>query len=74
MTEPALNPKKNKDTAAQVLFETYNVPAVYFAVQAVLSLYDSFFSFFFFFLFFNKLMKNDCISTGILLAARLGLC
>lgn len=39
ITEPALNPKKNKETMAQVLFETYNVPAAYFAVQAVLSLY-----------------------------------
>ena len=41
MTEPALNPKKNKDQAAQLLFETFNVPASYFAIQAVLSLYSS---------------------------------
>jgi len=41
ITEPALNSRRNKDRTAKVLFETFNVPAVYFAVQAVLSLYSS---------------------------------
>ena len=41
LTEPPLNPKQNRDMAAQVLFEQFNVPAVYMGVQAVLSLYAS---------------------------------
>lgn len=41
LTEPPLNPRENRDTAAQILFETFNVPALYTAVQAVLSLYAS---------------------------------
>jgi centractin len=36
-----LNPRSNRDTAAQILFETFNVPALYTSVQAVLSLYAS---------------------------------
>ncbi|KAE9963814.1 Actin-like protein [Venturia inaequalis] len=39
LTEPPLNPRSNRDTAAQILFETFNVPALYTSVQAVLSLY-----------------------------------
>ncbi|KAF2429391.1 Actin/actin-like protein [Tothia fuscella] len=41
LTEPPLNPRSNRDTAAQILFETFNVPALYTSVQAVLSLYAS---------------------------------
>lgn len=41
LTEPPLNPRENRDTAAQILFETFNVPALYTSVQAVLSLYAS---------------------------------
>ena len=41
LTEPPLNPRANRDTAAQILFETFNVPAVYMSIQAVLSLYAS---------------------------------
>ena len=41
LTEPPLNPKQNREMAAQVLFEQFNVPAVYMGVQAVLSLYAS---------------------------------
>jgi len=41
LTEPPLNPRDNRDTAAQILFETFNVPALYTSVQAVLSLYAS---------------------------------
>ncbi len=41
MTEAPLNPRLNRDTAAQVLFETFNVPALFTSIQAVLSLYAS---------------------------------
>ena len=41
LTEAPLNPRRNRDEAARVLFETFNVPALYFSVQAVLSLYAS---------------------------------
>jgi len=41
LTEPPLNPRSNRDYAAQILFETFNVPALYNSVQAVLSLYAS---------------------------------
>ena len=36
-----MNPRANRDTAAQLLFETFNVPALYTSIQAVLSLYAS---------------------------------
>ncbi|KAF7508414.1 Actin-like protein [Endocarpon pusillum] len=39
LTEAPLNPIQNRETAAQILFETFNVPALYIAVQATLSLY-----------------------------------
>lgn len=41
LTEAPLNPRANRDMAAQVLFETFNVPALYISIQAVLSLYAS---------------------------------
>ncbi|KAL9000865.1 MAG: hypothetical protein Q9169_000620 [Polycauliona sp. 2 TL-2023] len=41
LTEPPLNPRANRETAAQLLFETFNVPALYTSIQAVLSLYAS---------------------------------
>ena len=40
LTEAPLNPRRNRDEAARILFETFNVPALYFSVQAVLSLYE----------------------------------
>ncbi|KAI9710657.1 MAG: Actin-like protein [Bogoriella megaspora] len=41
LTEPPLNPRTNRDTAAQILFETFNIPALYTSIQAILSLYSS---------------------------------
>ena len=39
LTEAPLNPRSNRDIAAQIFFDTFNVPALYISVQAVLSLY-----------------------------------
>jgi centractin len=41
LTEPPLNPIKNREQAAQIFFETFNVPALFISLQAVLSLYAS---------------------------------
>ncbi|ANB12667.1 actin [Sugiyamaella lignohabitans] len=41
LTEAPLNPRSNRDQAAQVFFETFNVPALYLSIQAVLALYAS---------------------------------
>lgn len=38
LTEAPLNPIHNRDQAAQIFFETFNVPALFTSVQAVLSL------------------------------------
>jgi actin-related protein 3 len=38
LTEPPLNPPENREFAAEVFFETFNVPGLYIAVQAVLAL------------------------------------
>ncbi|KAI6133081.1 actin-like protein [Pisolithus croceorrhizus] len=41
LTEAPLNPRSNRDVAAQIFFDTFNVPALFISVQAVLSLYSS---------------------------------
>lgn len=41
LTEAPHNPRTNRDTAAQLMFETFNIPALYVSIQAVLSLYAS---------------------------------
>ncbi len=41
LTEPPLNDNKNKEKMAEMMFETFNVPAVYISMQAILSLYAS---------------------------------
>jgi len=39
LTEAPLNPSHNREQAAQIFFETFNVPALFMSVQAVLALY-----------------------------------
>lgn len=41
LTEAPLNPYVTRDKMAEIFFDGMNVPAIYFAVQAILSLYAS---------------------------------
>ena len=38
LTEAPLNPNQNREMAAQIFFETFNVPALFTSIQAVLAL------------------------------------
>jgi len=41
LTEAPLNPRRNREKAAEVFFETFGCPALFVSAQAVLSLYAS---------------------------------
>lgn len=42
LTEPPLNPPENREMAAEIMFETFNVPGLCIGIQAVLALYAAF--------------------------------
>lgn len=41
LTEAPLNPRKNREKAAEIFFETFSCPALFISAQAILSLYAS---------------------------------
>merc|ERR1712196_25846 len=41
VTEPPMNPHKSRGRTAEIFFETFNAPALFISMQAVLSLYAS---------------------------------
>lgn len=41
LTEAPLNPRSNRAKTSEIFFESFNVPALYFQAQAILSLYAS---------------------------------
>ena len=41
MTQKPLTPKSNREKATEVMFEKFNTPAFYLAIDAILALYSS---------------------------------
>lgn len=41
ITESPVNPRKNRERTAEIMFESFNVPALFVSMQAVLALYAS---------------------------------
>ena len=41
LTEAPMNPRQNRERMAELMFEEFNIPALYIAIQAVLALYAS---------------------------------
>jgi actin len=41
LTEAPFNPKKNREKMQEIMFEKFDVPGLYVAIQAVLALYAS---------------------------------
>jgi len=44
LTEPPMNSPENRETMAEIMFETFNVKGLHISVQATLALYSSWFS------------------------------
>lgn len=57
LTEPPLNTPENREYIAEIMFESFNVPGLYIAVQAVLALAAS----------WTSRTTSDCIFTGIVI-------